>query len=124
MIRLDTHVVVWLFAGDVERLSADALDAIEHRDLAISPIVELELAFLHEIGRLKVGSGHVVSDLRERIGLTSSDQTMSSVVTAAAGLSWTRDPFDRLIVGDALAARTELLTKDDTISRHVELARW
>ena len=124
MIRLDTHVVAWLFAGELERLSKHALAAVENEDLGISPIVELELTFLHEIGRLTVGGTHIINDLRERIGLTSSDRTMSSVVAAAADLGWTRDPFDRLIVGDALAAGSELVTKDGTIRRHVGLARW
>ena len=57
-----------------------------------------------------------------RLLLVLSDQAVAAVVSAA-GLTWTRDPFDRLIVADALAANTQLLTKDDTILRHRELAR-
>ena len=51
MIYLDTHVVVWLFLGDLTRLSQAAKTAISTHPIAISPIVTLELTYLHEIGR-------------------------------------------------------------------------
>ena len=51
MIHLDTHVVVWLYAGRTDLLSAAAVEAIEEHSMAISPIVLLELEYLHEIGR-------------------------------------------------------------------------
>lgn len=124
MIRLDTHVVVWLYAGEPERLSETARALIESEQPVISPMVALELTYLYEIGRLTLGGADIIGDLNDRIGLTLSDQRFSTVVHAAAGLSWTRDPFDRLIVGDALAAKTPLLTKDDTILRHCQLATW
>ena len=52
------------------------------------------------------------------------NQPLLAVVQAAASLSWTRDPFDRLIVGDALAANCPLLTKDDSIQANLPLAVW
>jgi len=124
VIRLDTHVVVWLYVGDVERLSPRAIDALESNDLVVSPIVQLELSFLHEIGRLRVGGADIIGDLRERIGLHVSEVPTSALVNAATPLSWTRDPFDRLIVADATVAATDLLTKDETIRSNVSIARW
>lgn len=123
-MRLDTHVVVWLYTGEVERFSDTARDALEHDDLVISPIVELELAYLHEIGRLTVTGAVVVADLRARLGLALSALTTSAVVAAASTLAWTRDPFDRLIVGDAAAGDDPLLTKDGIIREHFPQARW
>lgn len=124
MIRLDTHVVVWLYTGQLECLSAVATESLEREDLVFSPIVELELTYLHEIGRLTVSGTQLIADLRARIGLVASGVPLIAVVAAAAPLSWTRDPFDRLIVGDALAANGPLLTKDDSIRRNCALARW
>lgn len=124
VICLDTHVVVWLYAGDLARLSPTAVEMLETDTLVISPMVELELTYLHEIGRLTVGGANIVADLAERIGLRHSETTMTTAVRVAAGLAWTRDPFDRLIVADALAANTPLLTKDDQILANVPLARW
>jgi len=37
---------------------------------------------------------------------------------------WTRDPFDRLIVGLAALAGSALLTKDRTIRKHYRKATW
>lgn len=124
IVRLDTHVLVWLFTGEMERFTEAGLKDLETSELVVSPIVQLELSYLHEIGRLRIGGADIISDLNSRLRLVHSDQSMISVVHAAAGLTWTRDPFDRLIVADALAANTALLTKDEVIRSHVSIARW
>ncbi len=51
MIYLDTHVVVWLYAGLTARLRPAARDLLNTSDLAISPMVFLELQYLYETGR-------------------------------------------------------------------------
>ena len=124
LIRLDTHVVVWLYTGQVEELSAQAVAAIERHLPTISPVVQLELDYLREIDRLMVGGAHIVGDLHHRIGLWVSDVPLDALVHAAAALAWTRDPFDRLIVADALVAGAALVTKDRTIHDHTTIARW
>lgn len=124
VVRLDTHIVVWLYAGGVDRLSKPAADAINNNDLVISPIVELEVTYLFEIGRLTIGGPSIVGDLRDRIGLSVSDISMPVVMRSAGALSWTRDPFDRIIVGDAIAANTQLITKDQLIRDNTPLALW
>jgi PIN domain nuclease of toxin-antitoxin system len=124
LIRLDTHVVVWLYTGESERFSAKAAERLAQEDLVISPIVDLELAYLFEVGRLRVPGTSIVSDLKERLGLQHSAQSLASAVAAAIPLNWTRDPFDRLIVGDALGANSRLLTKDSSILANCTLAEW
>lgn len=122
--RLDTHVVAWLYAGEVERLSDTAARVVSEAGLVVSPLVQLELTYLHEIGRLSVSGPVIVGDLRSRIGLTISDVPLVAAVAAAEPLDWTRDPFDRLIVADALAAGTPLLTRDETIRANTDIAQW
>jgi PIN domain nuclease of toxin-antitoxin system len=124
VIRLDTHVVVWLFTGETEQLSAAAIEAIEQRPLVVSPMVQLELSYLHEIGRLRVGGADIIADLERRVGLRRSDLPLDALVYTAAALTWTRDPFDRLIVADALVAGAALVTKDRSIHDHTSIARW
>ena len=53
MIHLDTHVVVWLYQGDVKKLSQRAQQLIEDNDICISPMVMLEIEYLFEIKRIK-----------------------------------------------------------------------
>jgi PIN domain nuclease of toxin-antitoxin system len=124
VVRLDTHVVVWLYAGLVTHLSPEARRAIDRCELVVAPMVELELTFLHEIDRLTVSGAEILSDLAGRIGLTMSAVPWSAAVHAAADLAWTRDPFDRLIMGYALAAGTRLLTKDTHLRERLSLALW
>jgi PIN domain nuclease of toxin-antitoxin system len=45
-------------------------------------------------------------------------------VRRASELTWTRDPFDRLIVAQAMGKNFRLLTKDAGIRRHSSLAFW
>ena len=124
MIRLDTHVVVWLYTGETERFSEAARAALDTENPVISPIVQLELSYLHEVERLSVGGADIVSDLERRIGLRRSDADLAALTDAAAALTWTRDPFDRLIVADALVTGATLLTKDRRVRRHTSIARW
>ena len=49
---------------------------------------------------------------------------VQKIVRAAQAVSWTSDPFDRLIVGDAVASSARLLTKDERIRAQCELATW
>jgi PIN domain nuclease of toxin-antitoxin system len=124
VIRLDTHVVVWLYTGEIEQLSTAAIAEIEQHELVVSPMVQLELSYLHEIGRLTIGGADIIADLEPRVGLRRSDLPLEALVDTAASLTWTRDPFDRLIVADALVAGASLITKDRTIHDHTTIARW
>jgi PIN domain nuclease of toxin-antitoxin system len=57
MIYLDTHVILWLFARKGDGLSVRAMKLIESdTELTISPMVLLELEYLHEVGRTTLGS--------------------------------------------------------------------
>ena len=123
VVHLDTHVVVWLYAGDLDRL-APVANRLEGARLAISPMVLLELQYLHEIGRLAVRAEDVVGDLRERIGLRVSQHPFPEVADAALAMSWTRDPFDRLIAAQAAAEGCVLLTADARMLANTPRATW
>lgn len=124
MILLDTHVVIWLYLPRVDLLSERAAEIVSTEELAISPMSVLELQYLHEIGRLTVGTSAVVSSLREQVGLIVIATAFDQVVRHALDQQWTRDPFDRIIAGHALAAGCQLLTADHRMREHVPDAIW
>ena len=124
LIYLDTHVVAWLYGGRLDLLSRRAAALVEENDLLISPAVLLELEHLREIGRLTVGGSRVVRSLRAQIGLDVCPLPFPGVVESALDQHWTRDPFDRLIVGQAVLAGRPLLTKDAAIRRHCRHGTW
>ncbi len=124
MIYLDTHVVVWAYAGEIERFPPSVCALIEKSDLLISPFVLLELQYLHEIERLLVEPTVIYENLASTIGLAVCDLPLMRVVTEALPQSWTRDPFDRIITATAAARDAVLLTKDALILAHYPKAFW
>ncbi|MBX2999637.1 MAG: PIN domain-containing protein [Caldilineaceae bacterium] len=124
MIYLDTHVVVWLYAGLTGKFSDAARALINSHDLYISPMVRLELRYLYETARITDDAQIVVTDLSSRIGLQVCDKPFNDVVTHALASSWTRDPFDRLIVAHAALHQNLLLSKDQAILENYPHARW
>lgn len=124
MTYLDTHAVVWLYQGDVERFSEPARRQMESDELRVSPAVVLELEYLREVEKLKVPAKRILQTLSEEIGLTVCDLPFAQVVDCACGEKWIRDPFDRLIVGQAKANNAALITKDEAIRRKYPLSVW
>lgn len=124
MIALDTHVVAWLHAGEVQRIPSPVRSRLDHEDLGISPMVLLELEYLHETERLTVSADSLFADLKQTIGLKLLTEPFSAVVRESLKQTWTRDPFDRLITGHAVAGGYDLATKDRSIRRHYKAAFW
>lgn len=124
MTYLDTHVLVWLSVGALGELSRAAREAIDGEELVASPAALLELEFLHEIGRLRVGASRVVAALAEDVGLRVCDLPFRTVVQYALKETWGRDPFDRLIVAHAKAHDAPLVTKDEKIRQNYRRAVW
>ena len=126
MIHLDTHVVVWLGVGRFESISPAVIERIETDDVAVSPMVELELAFLHEIGRLADRPPGFLAALQRSMGLEIDGTSFAAVssLSATEEFAFTRDPFDRVIAAQASAAGAVLATKDRVLRQHLELAIW
>ena len=109
MILLDTNAVIWL---DQNHGRVRALARSSSR-LIVSPATLLELQMLDEIGRLR---------LRARLrGIVESDRWEIDEPPPlrwfehAAEESWTRDPFDRLILAHARLRDVRLASGDRAI---------
>ena len=124
MIYLDTHVVVWLYAGKIKKLSEQARYLINSNEVLISPVVRLELQYLFEIQRITDEAKLIVSDLSDRIGLKICDKNFNTIISSALAYSWTRDPFDRIIVANADVNHNILITKDQNILNNYKRAMW
>src|ERR1039457_5042506 len=112
VIYLDTHVLIYIAAGEVNSLGVAARKAIDRNDVLASAASVLELEFLHEIGRLKPTASKLISAVAADIGLRVCDLPFRTIVEHALSEGWTHDPFDRLIVANAKAAGARLVTKD------------
>ncbi|MEP6962592.1 MAG: PIN domain-containing protein [Acidobacteriota bacterium] len=113
MIYLDTHIVTALRQNELDALGRKARRAIDKEDdLRVSPIVLLELEYLHEIKRIRTAPQVMLDGLAATIGLRVCARAFLDVVQQAAKETWTRDPFDRMIVAQARLHQAPLITRD------------
>ena len=122
---LDTNVVLWLVKGSLNRMSARTLEAVEDSQVLLSPMVLLELEYLHEIGRGTFSSQVIQLKLEHELGARVCELPFATVSQVALGEKWTRDPFDRMIVAQAKArGLAPLITADERIREHYSAVLW
>ena len=80
MIHLDTHVVVWLAAGETGRIPATLRGRLEAEPMVVSPMARLELDYLHELGRITERGAPILEGLVDRIGLDVASEPLLSVI--------------------------------------------
>ena len=124
MIHLDTHILVILYQEGARDLPSFARRSLERARLVISPMVQMELQYLFELDRIDGPASTVLDDLAPRLEIVVSTAPFQAVVQAATALTWTRDPFDRLIAAQSVADRADLLTADHTIRANLATAFW
>jgi PIN domain nuclease of toxin-antitoxin system len=117
-------VALWLYAGLSERVPGRARGLIAADRVHVSPLVALELSYMHEIGRARDPVPTMLAALQKSLGIELTDVSLSVLTDAAVALTWTRDPFDRLISAHAIVADAPLITADRTILEHLPLATW
>ena len=124
---LDTHSLLWLVTDD-PRLSANArttfLDA--DNELLFSAVVGFEIAVKYSLGKLELAEPpRTFIDNRIRNNtLTPFPITLAHAVRVAELPFHHRDPFDRLLVAQALAEDLPLLSADDTLSAYGIRRLW
>ena len=125
MIYLDTHVLIWLAALGPSALGEEGRQRLERDgDARISPMVRLEMEYLHEAGRIREHALEVYERLAAAMGLRICDAPFFAVIREAERRPWTRDPFDRIIIAQAAVHDAPLLTKDQTMHEAYSGAVW
>ncbi|MFH7030516.1 MAG: type II toxin-antitoxin system VapC family toxin [Heteroscytonema crispum UTEX LB 1556] len=124
MIYLDTHVVVWLYSGLIDKLTDLAKTLINDNEVYISAIVRLELQYLYEIKRITDEPDVIIANLSEQIGLKICNKNFNDIISISLTITWTRDPFDRIITANALLNNNILLSKDQNILNNYLYAKW
>ena len=114
-ILLDSHVALW-WASDPQQLNEDCLALISDpsTDAFVSIASAWELAIKAAQGRLDVDVRLLFAGLARdnvpTVGIGVGD------VHTATTLTWThRDPFDRMLVAQAVRSVSALVTRDQRI---------
>jgi PIN domain nuclease of toxin-antitoxin system len=122
---LDTQVAIWLAAGQIKRISPRALALIQRSEVLLSPMVLLELEYLYEIGRSKLRAQDILRKLEAEVGVRVCEISFAEVTGTALHESWSRDPFDRMIVAQAKSNGLAcLISADAQIAEHYPRAVW
>jgi PIN domain nuclease of toxin-antitoxin system len=113
-LLVDTHAFLWFLAGD-RRLSAAARRAIEEADGEwwLSAASVWEMSIKSSLGRLTLpapADEYIADKVRQGLQVLSVDWPHAAAVERLPFHH--RDPFDRLIVAQALADRLAIVTKD------------
>lgn len=108
MILLDTNAVLFVLAG---HRRARPLKPYAGR-LRFTPVALLELQFLQDLGRGVFTTERPADAVAEDPRWIVDDPPLSSVIRHALDLTWTRDPFDRLIAAHAVCRGWRLATSD------------
>lgn len=125
-LLVDTHAFLWFVAGDA-RLSTTARRAMEQHedDWAISAASVWEMAIKCRLGRLTLPSA--VSDyfdekVRAGLRVLAIEWTHAAAVERLPDRH--HDPFDRLIVAQALTEGLEIVTRDLVFREYGATVIW
>jgi PIN domain nuclease of toxin-antitoxin system len=120
---LDTHAAVFLYA-DHRQIPRQVWAVLDGEDLFLSPMAGLELDFLYEIGRITEDPRTILDSIERDYHVSLEHEGWIRAPEIARTLSWTRDPFDRLIVAHAITFGAYLLTRDERIRHNYRHAFW
>lgn len=120
-LLLDTHVVLWS-ATAPGRLSTEARVALEDgtHDVLVSIVSAWEIAIKQSLGKLELArpAEQWLPDVLKRIGFEVAELGLAAALRVR-GLAWHhRDPFDRLLIAQALEEGYTMVTRDDAFGAY------
>ena len=126
-ILLDTHALLWWLAGS-DRLSAVARRVIadEAHDVLVSAASAWEIATKHRLGRLP-GAAAVAEDLSRCLldqGFLALAITVADGERAGRLPGPVRDPFDRMLIAQALAREVAIVSVEKPFDRYGVRRIW
>ena len=126
-LLLDTHAFLWWLNGS-DRLSSPARGAIadESNEVLISAASAWEITTKHRLGKLP-GAGIVARDVGAAIADQGFGELAVTVTEAsrAGGLGGSlRDPFDRMLIAQALERDLVLLSNEAVFDQYGIRRLW
>lgn len=126
-VLLDTHAFVW-WVADSRRLSELARDAIrnEANAIVVSAVSAWEIATKHRLGRLPEAD-RLAGDIRGAIagqGFAELPVSVTDAERAGRLPGPHRDPFDRMLIAQALAHDFALVSNEKAFDRYGVRRLW
>jgi PIN domain nuclease of toxin-antitoxin system len=115
-LLLDTHVALWAIVVDTE-LPDDLLDRLRHDpEVFLSPVSVWEIAIKQTAGKLG-GPADLAEQVRD-MGFRELPITHAHAIVAGRLPLHHRDPFDRMLVAQAMVEGLTVATRDADIQRY------
>ena len=119
-LLLDTHIYLW-WLEDSPALPASARRMIETAETVFISSASLwESAIKSGIGKLDVNQEELVSGIRES-GFEELPVRSEHTVSLSRLANHHKDPFDRMLLAQALSEPLHLLTVDSILARYSDL---
>jgi PIN domain nuclease of toxin-antitoxin system len=123
---LDTHIYLWM-RTEPGLLSKRAAALLEDGsvDILISPVTPWELAIKAGAGRLNPGSLlHNFEQREVASGFRIAEITVAQTIASGLLPRHHRDPFDRLLIAQALDLGVPFISKDETFDHYGVQRIW
>ena len=126
-VLLDTHAFLW-WVAESGRLSESAYRAIadEENDIAVSAASAWEIATKHRLGRLPDADA-LAFDISAVIAEQGFDEmyiTVDDASRSGALPQHHRDPFDRMLIAQALSRNLVLISNESLFDRYGVRRLW
>ena len=118
-VLLDTHLLLWAL-GSPLKLSADTRHLVDTTDVYVSAVSIWEISIKFALGKLDADPLKILKAI-EPAGLNMLAITGEQAARVAGLPQVHRDPFDRLLVAQALSEPMILLTNDPALASYGEL---
>src|SRR5437773_2173849 len=119
-LLLDTHIFLWYITGD-QRLSNHFRESIENADVAFVSVVSIwEAVIKHTLGKLPLPEAPFpwLATQRELHGFISLPVEERSFASLGGLPRHHDDPFDRMLVSQAIGGELLLVTVDPVLSKY------
>ncbi|MEJ1966200.1 MAG: type II toxin-antitoxin system VapC family toxin [Gammaproteobacteria bacterium] len=120
-VLLDTHLLLWAL-GSPLKLSAETRKLVDTSEVFVSAASIWEISIKSAIGKLKADPQKILAAI-EPTGLSILAITGEHAARVARLPSLHKDPFDRLLVAQALSEPMILLTNDQALAGYGELVQ-
>jgi PIN domain nuclease of toxin-antitoxin system len=126
-LLLDTHALIWWLAGDnaLTRIARDAISD-EGNDVFVSAASAWEIATKHRIGKLPQAATLAtdISGAMAKQGFQELAITLRHAQIAGALPGPHRDPFDRMLIAQALHEQMTLVSQENIFGRYGVQILW
>lgn len=127
LLLLDTHAFIW-WVSESDKLPSGVLGAIadESNDILVSAVSAWEITTKYHLGRLP-SVATIVDDIIGAIALEGFRElplTVAEAAQAGALPGPHRDPFDRMLIAQALAGDLTLVSNEAVFDRYGVRRLW